>query len=139
MLQLQLRQIARLLVERLRRERLAGQRGPLEPRELRLSAEATADPAAGSFRLGRLELSSPGLGQAHATASGGRAGPVVAHLHLDLPDLEGVRSALRPVLAPLPSPRGAALRARNDKVGTMVPSQVAARELARWSGPTAPG
>ncbi len=75
---------------------------PLEPLELQLSADGTLDPAARFVRLGRLELEAPGIGGAHATASGGRAAPASVELHLELADVEQARRALRPLVDAAP-------------------------------------
>jgi len=76
---------------------------PLEPLELQLSADGSFDPAAGFVRVGRLELEAPGVGRARATGSGGGTKPFSVQLHLDLPDVERVRTALRPLFDAVPN------------------------------------
>lgn len=75
----------------------------LGPLDLVAGAEGTVVPSAGTFRLERLEVEAPGLAAARLTASGRRGGPVVSGLQLELPDLERLRSTVRPLVDPLPS------------------------------------
>jgi len=75
----------------------------LGPLDLVAGAEGTVVPSAGTFRLDRLEVEAPGLASARLTASGRRGGPVVSGLKLELPDLERLRSTVRPLVDPLPS------------------------------------
>lgn len=70
--------------------------------ELEASAEGSVDPLTGGFLLERLDVGAAGLAVARVNASGKATGPIVSALHLELPDLERLRSTVRPLLDPLP-------------------------------------